>query len=400
MGLAPARHGFWSRLHLINAAWLTVFASLALSLVGVYAIDVARNMSPQSASDLAPQATKQLVLLAVSLVAAAIVVIPRYRLFMYVATPLLVLVIGLLIFVLVPAVPTSIVAPRNGARSWINLGFTDFQPSELAKIAFVLVLAKYLRYRDNYRRFLGLLPPALIAFVPVALITLQPDLGTASLFIPALFAVLVAAGAKLKHLAVVVLIAALAAPAAFPLLRPHQQQRIVALFQQIEGDRSAAQDLNFQSFTAQTMVGAGGAAGLSDDHARALLYYNRLPERHNDMIFAVIVNRFGMLGGLVVFGLYLLWMVGAFLTAGLTRDPFARLLVVGLAAFIAGQMFINIGMNIGLVPIIGVTMPFVSYGGSSLLTVWLMTGLIFNVAMRRPRTLHKDSFEFGDHSDE
>lgn len=400
MGLAPTRRGVWSRLHLANAAWLTVGASLALSLLGVYAIDVAQTLSPLPGLKPGPTATKQLILLTVAITAGALAVLPRYRVLSIISTPLLVLMIALLVFVLIPVVPTWLVKPRNGARSWINLGVTDLQPSELTKIAFVLVLARYLRYRDNYRRFLGLLPPALIAFIPVALITLQPDLGTASLFIPALFAVLVAAGAKLKHLAVIVLIAAMAAPAAFPLLRPHQQQRIIALFQQIEGDRSAAQDMNYQSFTAQTLVGAGGAAGLSDPHARALVYYNRLPERHNDMIFAVIVNRFGMLGGLAVFSLYLVWMAGAFMTAALTRDPFARLMVVGLAAFIAGQAFVNIGMNVGLLPIIGVTMPYVSYGGSSLVTVWIMTGLIMNVALRRPRTLHKDSFEFGNDGDD
>lgn len=400
MGLAPARRRAWARFHLANAAWLTVGASLALSLLGVYAIDVAQTLAPGAGWRPGPTAMKQLVLLAIAVAAGGLAVLPRYRVLSVLSVPLLALMLALLVFVLVPVVPSWLVKPRNGARSWINLGFTDFQPSELAKIAFVLVLARYLRYRDNYRRFPGLLPPALIAFIPVALITLQPDLGTASLFIPALFAVLVAAGAKLKHLAVIVLMAAMAAPAAFPLLRPHQQQRIIALFQQIEGDRSAAQDLNFQSFTAQTLVGAGGAGGLSDAHARALVHYNRLPERHNDMIFAVIVNRFGMLGGLGVFALYLAWMAGAFLTAAAARDPFARLMVVGLAAFIAGQAFVNIGMNVGLLPIIGVTMPYVSYGGSSLVSVWIMTGLIMNVAMRRPRTLRKDSFEFGNEGDD
>lgn len=400
MGLAPARRGAWSRLHLANAAWLTVGASLALSLLGVYAIDVAQTLDPAPGLQPGATATKQLVLLAVAIFAGALAVLPRYRVLSIISVPLLIAMLALLVFVLIPVVPSWLVKPRNGARSWINLGFTDFQPSELAKIAFVLVLARYLRYRDNYRRFAGLLPPALIAFIPVGLINLQPDLGTASLFIPALFAVLVAAGAKLKHLAVIVLIAAMAAPAAFPLLRPHQQQRIIALFQQIEGDRSAAQDINYQSFTAQALVGAGGASGLSDPHARALVHYNRLPESHNDMVFAVIVSRFGFLGGLAVFGLYLVWLAGAFITAAITRDPFARLMVVGLSAFIAGQAFINIGMNVGLLPIIGITMPYVSYGGSSLVTVWIMTGLIMNVALRRPRTLRKDSFEFGNESDD
>src|SRR5262249_30273194 len=121
-----------------------------------------------------------------------------------------------------------------------------------------------------------------------------------------------------------------------------------------------------------------------------------LPERHNDMIFAVIADRFGFVGGIVVILLYLVWVAGAFLTAATTHEPVGRLMVVGLAAFIPAQVFVNIGMNIGIVPIIGITLPFVSYGGSSLVSFWLMTGLVLNVALRRPRPPFRESFDYDD----
>jgi len=381
-----------------NAAWIVVIASIGLSLVGVYAIDVATRVDPVEMS-VATTTVKQLVFLGVGLTAAFIVALPHYRLIGYFAEPAFIACIGLLIFLLIPFVPESIVTPRNGARGWINLGPADFQPAEVTKIAYVLVVARYLRFRRGHRTFGGLIVPGLITMEPVALITVQPDLGTASLFVPSLFAMLVAAGARLRHLMIIVVCAALAAPATYPLLRPHQKRRFVALVKQIQGDKTTADDINFQSFTAQTLTGAGGAAGTTDEHARALVYYNRLPERHNDMVFAVIVSRFGFLGGLGVIALYLTWIGGALLVSAMCREPFGRLIVVGLTAFIACQMIINIGMTIGIFPIIGVTLPFVSYGGSSLLTVWLMTGLIMNVAMHRARPPYRPSFEYAHDDD-
>lgn len=385
-----------SRVTLVHFGWLSVIAALALSLLGVYAIDLGLNPEPLGPGDLNPTATKQLIFLGVGLFAGACIALPHYRLIGYLAWPAMAGVVALLLFLLVPFVPESIVTPRNGARAWINLGVIVLQPSELAKIAFVLCVARYLRFRSQHRTFLGLIPPAVIAFVPVALIMLQPDLGTAILFIPALFAMLVAAGARIRHLVIIVALAATAAPAAYPLLKPHQKQRIVALFNQIQGSREGALGINYQSFTAQTLIGAGQLAGTSDRHSRALVHYARLPERHNDMVISPIVNRFGFAGGLAVLGLYLVWISGALLTAGASKDPFGRLTAVGLAAFIAAQMVINIGMNVGLLPIIGITLPFVSYGGSSMLTVWLMTGLIVNVAMRKPIPPFRPSFEYDD----
>lgn len=377
----------------VGPAWLTLGASLALSLLGVYAIDVAGTGRAAGAA-LSALAGKQLVYLAAGMFACIATTLPSFRLLGYASWVLYGIAVAMLVFLLIPFVPVSIVRPRNGARGWIDLGAFDLQPSELAKIAWTLALAWYLRFKENHRTLRGLLPPAIITGVPVGLILLEPDLGNACLFVPALFAVLVAAGAKLKHLALVVLLAACAAPAAYPLLMPHQKARLVGLFLQFRGDDSADQDINMQSVTAQRLVGAGGLTGQNELRARTLVRFNALPERHNDMIFSVIADRFGFLGGVALLGLYLAWAVGALWTAGLCREPFGRLVPVGLTGFLAAQVFVNVGMNVGIVPIIGITLPFVSHGGSSMLAMWIMTGLVVSVALRRGKGSGRPSFEW------
>jgi len=384
------------RVTLVHPGWITFAASVLLALLGIYCINLTAEPGAVSMSGLAK---KQLAFLGVGLIAAFLTMLPSYRLIGRM-TPLLVLAtIGALVLLLAPFAPESLVTPRNGARRWINLGVVDFQPSELAKIVYVIAVARYLRFRSNHRRFLGLVPPALITFVPVALILVEPDLGTALLFLPALFAMLIAAGARLKHLILVVAVAAITAPAMYPLLQPHQKSRVQAIYYQIIGDDSHADSINYQGFRAMTVVGAGGATGLPQPKSRALLHFNRLPEDHNDMIFAVISTRFGLLGGLSLLALYLLWGVGALLSAAVSKDAFGRLVIVGLTAIVMTQMVINIGMTIGLLPITGMTLPFVSYGGSSLVAAFLAVGLICNVAMRRPVSVQASPFEFRDDDD-
>lgn len=380
----------------INPAWITLGATLALAALGVYAIDLGAETRAHTLVEIPGLALKQAILIGVGLLAAAVVAFPNYRLIRSVAWAALALSVVPLIFLLLPFVPESIVTPRNGTRGWINLGFTDVQPAEPAKIAFVLACAHYLRYRSGHRRLLGLIAPALIALVPMALITLQPDLGTASLFGPSLLAMLLAAGARLRHIALVLLLAGLLGAASFPVLKPHQKTRFIALMRQFQGDQRTASDINYQSFTAQTLIGAGGPRGMDDQRTRTLVRFNRLPERHNDMIVAVVVARYGFVGGLAVISLYLLWVGSAVLVAAQCQDPFGRLLVVGLSAFVATQAVVNIGMNVGLLPIVGVTLPFVSAGGSSMVTGWVMVGLILNVGLRRAVPPLRPGFEFDD----
>jgi len=295
---------------------------------------------------------------------------------------------------LIPWLPAELVRPRHGARRWINIGITDIQPSELAKIAYVMATAMYLRRRRGYRTFRGLLIPLVLTFVPLGLILLEPDLGTSLLLLPTLFAMLVAAGAKLKHLAIIITLGLALAPAMYPLLKPYQQDRVKAVIAQLMGDTQHDDDIGYQGARARVLTAAGGLNGVGSRHAAALVKYNRLPEEHNDMVFAVVCCRWGLMGALAVLGAYFAFVTGALVVAARCREPFGRLVAVGVAAIVFAQMTINTGMVVGLLPITGITLPFVSYGGSSMVAAWIMVGLLFNIGMRRPRRLSRQSFEF------
>jgi cell division protein FtsW (lipid II flippase) len=372
-----------------SVGWLCVVAAGMLSILGAVAIGTVPPGPGET-----HLAYTHLAHLVIGLAAAVVVVIPHYRLTQKLSYPLLGVVVLMLIFVLIPWVPESIVRPRNGARRWINVVVTDFQPSELAKIAWVLALASYLRYRENYRRVLGLLLPLAITLIPMALILKEPDLGTALLFLPTLFAMLVAAGAKLRHLAAVIVTGLALAIPMYTLLEPHQKNRINAMIAQTMGDDQYINDIGFQSDRAMTLVGAGQWTGVGRTHAAALVTFNALPEDHNDMIFAVVTCRWGVLGAAAVWGVFLVLCGGGLLIAAQCKDPFGRLVSVGLVAVLFSQMAINTGMTIGIMPITGMTLPFVSAGGSSLVTAWIMVGLLLNIAMRRQRYLAREAFDF------
>ncbi len=368
-----------------NAGWICVVAALLLNLVGIVAIGTTEPGF----------ARKQAMFVPIGLVAAAIAAIPDYRRFRQWVPALCVVTIVLLVFVLIPIVPEAIVRPRKGARRWINLGVTDFQPSEFAKVVWMLAMASWFRLRWNIRSIPGFLLPFAITAVPVLLILLEPDLGTALLFVPTLFALLLVAGARLWHLGLVVGVGALAVssvlfvPSVQGFLKSHQQDRVKAVVAQWQEDPRYRDDIGYQGFKAMTLVGAGGASGVGRDHASTLVRYNHLPEEHNDMVFAVITCRWGFLGGVIVWGLYGLLAFGGFLVSAFARDTVGRVLAAGLVTMLLVQMVINTGMTIGLLPITGMTLPFVSAGGSSLVTAWMTIGLILNVALRRPRRMER-----------
>lgn len=378
-----------------NPGWYGLLAALALTMLGVSAIATVDE------GYAALQFERQL---PIALVAMLLCMLPHPRAIGHFAYPLMVLSLAMLVFLILPGVPRSIVPIRNGAKAWVNLGVMMFQPSEMAKIAFVLALAWYLRYRDSYRTFIGLLIPFVLMFIPVGLILKEPDLGQALLFAPTLFAMLVAAGAKLRHLGSLVGLAGLAvgltvaitlwAPDSMQFLKPHQQMRIRSMISLAQGDSRYLAGAAYQQHKAMTLISAGGVAGYGEERARDIIEFNRLPFDHNDMIFAVIANRWGMLGAWALLGLYFVLILSFLLTAGKSKDPFARLSCVGFAGMILTQVVINVGMNIGLLPITGITLPFISYGGSSLLAMFCMVGLVLNFASRRPSLLARPSFEF------
>ncbi len=375
-----------SKTRKVHVGWIVILAALLLTLLGVEAIDTTR---PSTAS-------KQLALGIVGFgVAFVVAFIPRRRLrqaswWLYVGGLLL------LVFLLIPGVPDSVVHPRNGARRWINLVVTDFQPSELLKVAFVLALASHLRFKEHYRKFSGLLVALCVALPPMFLILIEPDLGTAMLFIPSLIAMLIAAGAKYRHLVSIALLAIVAAGSMYPILKPHQKDRIHALIAQVQGDDRFEQTIGYQGARAMTLIGAGQVAGVGKKEAAELLRANHLPEEHNDMVFAVICLRWGLWGALGTWLLFVMLGIGG-ITASLgCKDPFPRLVAVGLTTMLLAQMVINTAMTIGLAPITGLTLPFISAGGSSLVVAWLMAGILFGIAMRRDPLMTREGFSFTD----
>ncbi len=372
-----------------NFAWGAVLAGLALAVLGVNAI---------AGTTEAQLASRQAMWVVVGTAAMVALLLPLPRLIGLLSYPALALALLLLALLLVPGMPQWLVPVRNNARCWINLQFMLLQPSEFTKIAFVLALAWYLRYRENYRTLVGLLPPFVIMFVPVLLILKEPDLGSALVFAPALFFVLIAAGAKMRHLLSLVGLglAALAVnvviilyfPENLQVLKPYQQRRIVEFIDQ-EG---------FQQRTAMAVLGSGGLTGYGKTRSQVIVSGNGLPENHNDMIFAVVVNRWGLAGGLTVVGLYLVMVTCLLISAARLKEPFPRLATVGFAGLLAFQGTLNMAMPLGLAPITGITLPFVSYGGSSVLASMMMLGLAANFAARRPPPLTRPSFEY-DHPD-
>lgn len=282
----------------------------------------------------------------------------------------------------------------NGARRWIRLGSVGFQPSELAKLAFVLALARWLMYRENYRRPLGLLPPLAIALVPLVLVLKEPDLGTALVFLPVLFVMLFAAGARRRDLAVCLAAGLVMLPLLWTQMSREQKSRVTALFDQAVPGQ-APHDDTYQLYQAKQMLALGGfwgsaVAGPAVDDPAA--YY--LPEARSDFIFCVLGERFGLWGLALVLGLFGLLVAGACRVALQTAEPFARLAATGLAALFAMEVLVNTGMTVGLLPVTGLSLPLVSYGGSGLLVHALAIGLLVNIGLRPGYEVTREPFRF------
>ncbi len=279
-------------------------------------------------------------------------------------------VIFLLLLVL-----TDVGKSHRGSQRWIPLGIVDLQPSELAKIGVSIGLARYLMYKKHMERLPNLIPPFLVAIVPTVLILIEPDLGSAAMFGPLFLVMLFAAGASPKHLVTAVVITLLMVPFAYRYgLEPYQKARIVGFIQ----PEQVPMEEGYHLIRSRIAIGSGGIRGKG--FGSSLEKYSKLvPERHNDFIFTVIGEESGLLGSATVVGLYLVILFFLLKIAYFTREPFGRLLVIGLAAVFTIQSFVNIGMTIGLAPVTGLTLPFVSYGGSSLATSYMAIGIAHSV---------------------
>jgi rod shape determining protein RodA len=269
----------------------------------------------------------------------------------------------------------------KGSRRWIAVGPIHLQTSELMKVVLTIALARCLAVR-KLERASELIVPTLLVAVPMILIFLQPDFGTAALLVPLLLAMLYTAGLPRRTFLALVIVGLHCLPVLYFTLKPHQKARIRAYVLQTELSQTQKRGEAYQSQQSKIAVGAGGWFGKGWRKGSQ----NRLgfvPERHNDFVFSVLCEEWGFVGAAVLLGSYLLLFLIGLGAAQATRDPFGRLLAVGLITILATQVLVNTSMTIGLVPITGLTLPLVSYGGSSLVTSMLAIGLVMNVKMRR-----------------
>lgn len=372
-----------------RAAWMTrlpwsiVALAIALMLLGWLGIARSEELSGSSGRYLHRQLLWSLLCVAAMLLAT----VPSYRIltrWSYAA-----FFGSLVLLVAVYAFP-----PVNGAQRWIRFGPVGLQPSEFAKLAFVLGLARYLMYRDSYRRLSGLLVPLALVMVPLLLILKEPDLGTSLVFLPVLFVMLFAAGARRRHLALLVVVALAVLPLLWSQMSREQKSRITALAEQTRAGEKPTDD-GYHLHQAKQMLALGGWAGsFAGGQPTSDLGVYEVPEPHTDSIASVLGERLGLAGWGVLLGLFLLLTWRGLAVAQATREPYGRLVAIGIASLLATQVAINTGMLVGLLPITGLSLPLVSYGGSSLLANCLALGLLLNIGLRPGYEVTNEPFRF------
>ncbi|HWE92361.1 MAG TPA: FtsW/RodA/SpoVE family cell cycle protein [Tepidisphaeraceae bacterium] len=389
----------WQQLG-IATNWPVLVAVAVLSAMGIISIYAA------APSD----GFKQLIFLGVATVCLALFQAVNYQKIGRVAWPFYVVSLLLILYTVVGNMaqahghPLPGVHTTHGVCAWINFGPVSLEPAELMKIAFVLLLARFLRFRSNYRTLRGLFLPFLLALVPLVLILKQPDLGMAMIFLPVLFSMLFVAGAKVKHLGLIVGVGLLLAPFIWfsgvkhvPVLRhfpevikKYQRERLQAF---LDADNPAERQRKaYQTYRAMVAFASGSLSGKGFGN---IPVGQSVPESHNDMIFALIGEQFGFFGAAVLLGAYLVLFAAGIEISAATREPFGRLIAIGIVAMLATQTSINLMVCTGLMPVTGITLPFVSYGGSSMVASFMAAGLLLNVGQNRPLVMARESFEFG-----
>lgn len=479
--------------------WLLMAAALVLVGLGIAGIYAATAFERDPVTHEIPgdpwpfwetPAARQLVFVAAAMVVFVVALIPSYTRLAHFSYALYgVSLAALLLLAVMRCLDLEIrpiIYPTNNAYSWIRipgLGF-KIQPSEVAKIGFIMSLAFYLRYRKNYRTFRGLLVPFAMALAPTALVLYQPDLGTAMLFLPILFLMLFAAGARAKHLAAIIAMGLVMVPIFYSSMRGYQRLRIDSwllhgcaervhfalsraeseegeadsvaleaggprlssdektrladevtsmwrfrlwrlaswiswgkdkpefaatrrrLFEALERSDGPQRfgalrrffgwllnEAGHQLFQSKIAVGSGGFGGrgwLEGTQTR----YRLLPEAHTDFLFSTIAEQFGYVGAAAVVILYMLVCLLGLDVGFSTTEPYGKLFVVGVVALIAAQSFLNLAVSLGLMPITGIPLPLMSYGGSSLVSSFLALGLLCNVAIRRLYLIAPRPFEW------
>ncbi|BBK39994.1 rod shape-determining protein RodA [Allostella vacuolata] len=354
--------------------WLLVLLLTAIAGVGFAMLYSAAGGSFQ------PWAEKQMLRFAFGLTGMILVALVDLRVWLRLAYIIYALALALLLAVEIRG------EIGMGAQRWIDFGFIQIQPSEIMKIALVLALARYfhsLDMEDIGRPLLLLLPTALV-FAPAILVLKQPDLGTAIMLIAGGGVLFFIAGVRLWKFAAVLGVVIASIPIAWELLRDYQKKRVYT-FLNPEADPLGA---GYHIIQSKIALGSGGVFGKgfllgSQSHL------SFLPEKQTDFIFTMLAEEWGLVGGLTLIGLYALVILYGFLIALRSHNQFGRLLALGITSTLFLYAFINCGMVMGLIPVVGVPLALVSFGGTAMLTVLFGMGLVMGVYVHRDLEINR-----------
>lgn len=356
--------------------WLFVLVLCATSGVGIAMLYSAAGGSME------PWAIRQLVRFAAALVVLLIVALSDIRLWLRWAYPLYFLALVLLVVVDVAGFIGM------GAQRWIDLGIIKLQPSEVMKIALVLALARYFHRlaAEDMARPWRLIVPVLMVLAPVALVLKQPDLGTAMMLLLGSAAMFFAAGVRLWMFAVVGLSGLAVLPIGWQMLHDYQRQRVLT-FLHPESDPLGS---GYHILQSKIALGSGGLFGKGYLQGTQS-HLNFLPEKQTDFIFTMLAEEFGLLGSLGVLGLYIIILGYCLVIALSAKSQFSRLVAIGIAITFFLYVFINMAMVMGLIPVVGIPLPLVSYGGTATVSLMLGFGLVMCVYVHRDVTISRHS---------
>ncbi len=362
---APVRLTFRQKLAHLN--W-----PLVMLLVMTTAFGIAMLYSAAQGWD--PWASRQLVRFGAGLALMLTIALVDIRVWMRYAYTIY--FIGLALLVVVEVAGSS----GMGAQRWINLGGVSFQPSEFMKITLVLGLARYFHSvgLEDIGRLRYLIVPLAMILAPAALVLRQPDLGTAIMLLLGGAGILFVVGVRLWKFAVVIALGLGALPVAWSVLRPYQRRRILT-FLDPESDPLGA---GYHILQSKIALGSGGVTGkgfLLGTQSQL----NFLPERHTDFVFTMLAEEFGLIGGLALLSVYFLMLAYAVAVSLRVRNQFGRILGIGVCFTVFLYVFINVAMVMGLVPVVGVPLPLISYGGTAMLSVLIGFGLLLSASIHR-----------------
>lgn len=358
-----------------NISFSYIMFIMILAGIGIFMLYSAANgnWSPWALNQLARFGVGFVIMLVLAL--TDIRIFMRYAYFFYFATLILLIIVDISGHI------------GMGAQRWIDLKFFKLQPSEFMKIAMVLVLARYFHASSlqSIESIRGIIPPLLMALFPAALIILQPDLGTALMLLFTTAAIFFVVGVQIWKFALVFLGALISAPVAWHFLHDYQQNRVLT-FLNPERDPLGA---GYHIIQSKIALGSGGVFGKGFLKGTQS-HLNFLPEKHTDFIFTMLSEEFGLVGAVLIVLLNILILAYSYSFALKSTSYFGKLVAIGLATNYFMYVSINIAMVLGLIPVVGIPLPLISYGGTVMLSIMASFGIILSVHINRNVQIGKD----------